>query len=170
MYDLEIEIVTENDIDDSYQNNDVFVAVESPVAAEERVATDEVDNDDPTRDDEPQDNASTPSSEPFESTSLLICARTGLVFPSSNAMRLLGIYDDGISPPVTSAPLPMEPVFCRICREGLHDDADEQQPSSAMETEGDEVTRREQSKILRVKSDKIGSDGIDTDEGGDLLH
>ena len=97
-----------------------------------------MDNDDPTRDDEPQDNASTRSSEPFESTSALTCLRTGLIFPSSNAMKLMAVYDDGLSPTVTSAPLPSEPVFCRICREGLHDDDDEDQPSPARENEGEE--------------------------------
>lgn len=122
-----------------------YVDVHSSIQEEERVVTDEVDTDDPAREDEPQDNASTRSSEPFESTSALTCLRTGLTFPSSVAMQLMPVYDDGFSPPVTSAPLPSEPVFCRICREGLHDDADEQQPSPAMENETEENTPREQS-------------------------
>lgn len=105
---------------------------------DDRVISDEIDADDPTRDDEPQDNASTRSSEPFESTSALTCLRTGLIFPSSVAMKLMAVYDDGLSPTVTSAPLPSEPVFCRICREGLHDDADEEHPSPAMENEADD--------------------------------
>ena len=119
--------------------------MQSPSKEEERVVTDEVDTDDPAREDEPQDNASTRSSEPFESTSALTCLRTGLTFPTSVAMQLMPVYDDGFSPPVTSAPLPSEPVFCRICREGLHDDADEQQPSPAMENETEDRTPREQS-------------------------
>jgi hypothetical protein len=135
--------VFENEIDDSSRPDETFVAVETSrrEREEERVVTDEIDNDDPARDDEPQDNASTPSSEPFEATSTLTCLRTGLPFPSSVAMKLLGVYDDGLSPPVTSAPLPSEPVFCRICREGLHDDADQEQPSPAMENEADDVDR-----------------------------
>lgn len=60
------------------------------------------------------------------------------MFPSSNAMKLMADYDDGLVPTVTSAPLPSEPVFCRICREGLHDDDDEDQPSPALENEGEE--------------------------------
>jgi hypothetical protein len=57
-------------------------------------------------------------------------------------MKLMPVYDDGLSPPVVSAPLPSEPVFCRICREGLHDDADDVQPSPAMENEGEERSRQ----------------------------
>jgi hypothetical protein len=113
---------------------------------EERVVTEDIDTDDPTREDEPQDNASTRSAEPFESTSQLTCLRTGLTFPSSVAMRLMAVYDDGICPLVSSAPLPSEPVFCRICREGLHDDADEQQPSPVLENAvGDNAGSRAQS-------------------------
>mmetsp|Transcript_32957 Transcript_32957/g.51093 ORF Transcript_32957/g.51093 Transcript_32957/m.51093 type:complete len:730 (-) Transcript_32957:72-2261(-) len=139
----EIKVVSENEVDDSSRPDESYVAVETSrrEREEERVVTDEIDNDDPTRDDEPQDNASTLSSEPFESTSTLTCLRTGLAFPSSVAMKLLAVYDDGLSPPVTSAPLPSEPVFCRICREGLHDDADQEQPSPAMENEADDGDR-----------------------------
>lgn len=76
-----------------------------------------------------------PPSEPFDDTpsTTLTCLRTGLNFQSSNAMKLLAVYDDGISPPVALTPFNPEPVFCRICREGLHDDADEEQPSPAAE-------------------------------------
>lgn len=95
-------------------------------------------NDEETGGEEPQDNASTLSAEPFESNSCLTCTRTGLVFPSSIAMKLLASYDDGLSPRVISAPLPSESVFCRICREGLHDDADEEQPSPAVENDAEE--------------------------------
>jgi len=79
-----------------------------------------------------EDNASALSAEPFESTSA-ICLRTGLSFPSSGYMKLLAIYDDGLSPPVSSYPLPSESIFCRICREGLHDDADDEQPNPVTE-------------------------------------
>jgi len=47
----------------------------------------------------------------------------------------MAVYDDGLSPPVSSSPLPTEQIFCRICREGVHDDADDEQPSSTMENE-----------------------------------
>lgn len=97
---------------------------------EEREGTDE----DGIRDDELQDTASALSSEPYESISAF-CLRTGIEFPSSGYMKLMTIYDDGLSPPVSSSPLPTEGIFCRICREGLHDDADDEQPSSAMENE-----------------------------------
>ena len=124
-------------------DDDTYVEVETSLTQgeEERIVSDEADHDDPARDEEPHDNASTPSSEPFESTSTLMCLRTGLPFPSSVAMKLMPVYDDGMSPPVVSAPLPSEPVFCRICREGLHDDADDEQPSPAMENEGEDSSR-----------------------------
>jgi len=83
-----------------------------------------------------EETGSMPSAEPGEpSISALICARTGLQFQSSAAMKLLSLYDDGISPPVAMAPLPTESVICRICREGLHDDADEELPAA----EGEEA-------------------------------
>lgn len=57
----------------------------------------------------------------------LRCLRTGLSFPSSPAMQLLGSYDDAISPPVALPPLSEgNSVFCRICREGIHDVADDE--------------------------------------------
>ena len=58
------------------------------------------------------------------------CLRTGLYFPSSSAMQLLSLYDDGLTPSVSQPPSSGEPVFCRICREGLHDD-EEQAPDEA---------------------------------------
>ena len=51
----------------------------------------------------------------------LRCLRTGVVFPSSSVMNLLSNYDDGLVPPVT-IPFEGQHVFCRICRDGLHDD------------------------------------------------
>ncbi|CAB9501273.1 expressed unknown protein [Seminavis robusta] len=127
---------TENNLDDETDNN--YLVLQSCESKEERFGTaEEADLDDPTRDDEPQDAGSTPSAEPFEGSSKLNCLRTGLVFPSSKAMKLMAAYDDGINPTVSSAPLPTEPVFCRICREGLHDE-DEQQPSGAADDDGNE--------------------------------
>lgn len=84
-----------------------------------------------------RDNASTLTSEPYESITAF-CLRTGIEFPSSGYMKLMAMYDDGLSPAVGSSPLPSEPIFCRICREGLHDDADDEQPSPAMENEADD--------------------------------
>lgn len=136
---LEIRVVDDNELS-TRRRGGFESAGSSPGTDDDRVTSDDIDVDDPTRDDEPQDNASTRSSEPFESTSALTCLRTGLIFPSSVAMKLMAVYDDGLSPTVTSAPLPSEPVFCRICREGLHDDADDEQPSPAMENEGEETT------------------------------
>jgi hypothetical protein len=61
----------------------------------------------------------------------MTCLRTGLVFQTSKALKLLSTYDDGVSPAVALTPFSLEPVFCRICREGLHDDADDMQPEAA---------------------------------------
>jgi hypothetical protein len=125
-------------------------------------------NEEGTREEEPQDNASTLSSEPFESNSSLTCLRTGLIFPSSIAMKLLASYDDGLTPPIMSAPLPSEPVFCRICREGFHDDADDEQPSPAMENDADEgnVSSRGLSNSPNVSLGDTGNEMYD--EGDDL--
>ena len=80
-----------------------------------------------------------PPSEPNETSSESItCLRTGLTFQSSSAMKLLAFYDDGISPPVALIPFSPEPVFCRICREGLHDDADDEQPAPQADDGGDD--------------------------------
>ncbi len=58
------------------------------------------------------------------------CESTGLYFPSTTTMELLANYDDGLSTlPAVSTDDGMggeggfggEPVFCRICRDGLHD-------------------------------------------------
>lgn len=108
---------------------------DSPFESEEEER--EGNDEDGNRDDELQDNASALSSEPYESISSF-CLRTGIEFPSSGYMKLMAIYDDGLSPTVSSSPLPTEQIFCRICREGLHDDADDEQPSSTMENEADE--------------------------------
>jgi hypothetical protein len=104
---------------------------ETKIVIEEHPSLDDVKE---QQEEEPQDTASMPPSEPFEeSNSTLLCLRTGLAFSSSPSMKLMAIYDDGIDPPVLSARLPSEPVFCRICREGLHDVADEQQPTASVE-------------------------------------
>ncbi len=95
------------------------------LAAEDKASGDDLDHDDNR-----EETGSMPPSEPSEITSL-VCSRTGLLFPSSPFMKLLAHYDDGLSPPVALAPNPSESVFCRICREGLHDDADDELPAAA---------------------------------------
>ncbi len=65
-----------------------------------------------------------------------LCESTGLYFPSTAAMELLPLYDDGLSPSsflsqdgtgmtamndVDKGGNEGEPIFCRICRDGLHD-------------------------------------------------
>jgi len=95
---------------------------------------DRTEDDDPAgdREEEPHETASEPPSEPLDASSSagisLTCLRTGLPFQSSRAMCLMALYEDGVLPAVAVAPFAQEPVFCRICREGLHDDADEEQP------------------------------------------
>ncbi|KAL7565639.1 hypothetical protein ACA910_018998 [Epithemia clementina (nom. ined.)] len=88
---------------------------------------------------------------------VVACLRTGLAFLSSNDMHLLPLYDDGLSPQVSALATSMseveavasggedanhlfttEPVFCRICREGLHDDADDEQPTAAEDNEAED--------------------------------
>ena len=101
---------------------------------EDRGSQEETDMDDPAREE-------LPASEPCESAQALTCLRTGIPFQSSLAMKLLADYDDGIVPTISLAPFPTEPVFCRICREGLHDDADDEQPSAAAD-EDQAVTNR----------------------------
>jgi RING-variant domain len=125
--------------------------------------------DEGTGGEEPQDNSSTLSSEPFESNSNLTCLRTGLVFPSSVAMKLLASYDDGLTPRVISAPLPSEPVFCRICREGIHDDADDEQPSPTMENDADEGGNLSRGLSSSPTGSFDGETGNETNGDGDDL-
>lgn len=154
----------ENDDGNSYLVLQSFIRQE-----DEPTKTDDADLDDPTREDEPQDAGSMPSSEPFESSTTLTCLRTGLAFPSSKAMKLMAAYDDGVSPTVSSAPFPTEPVFCRICREGLHDDADEQQPSGTTEDGVGSNSRQESSNNLEGEDDIAGAinDDVPEDVAGD---
>ena len=72
----------------------------------------------------------------------LLCQETGVNYPTSELMKLLPLYDDGLQPRgrregvagddgmIIGETLLIgslvevdheEPVFCRICREGLHD-------------------------------------------------
>jgi hypothetical protein len=130
-----------HDLSSSYSEIKGFDRSES---LEERGSQEETDLDDPTRE-EAHETGSMSASEPFEqSAQILACLRTGLGFQSSPAMKLMAVYDDGITPTISLAPFPTEPVFCRICREGLHDDADEEQPTAAAE-EADVVDNRDAS-------------------------
>lgn len=135
------------------ENDNNYLVMQTYPTKEERFGTkEELDLDDPMREDEPQD-AGSATAEPFETSATLSCLRTGLVFPSSKAMKLMAAYDDGMTPTVSSAPYPTEPVFCRICREGLHDDADEQQPSGAVENETDNAVTTQRMESSNTLSD-----------------
>lgn len=115
------------------QRGDIIKEISDGATTRKDDVDDDGNNED---DDEPnnEDSASTLSAEPFKLTSSF-CLRTRLPFPSSRYIKCLGIYDDGLSPAVSSYPLPSESIFCRICREGLHDDVDDDQPSPATETD-----------------------------------
>jgi len=84
------------------------------------------------------------------SKNAILCRETNLYFPSSSAMKLLPMYDDGLQDlkysrieeedgdtdddgeVVETNISGEEPVFCRICREGIHDvDFDTGSPSHA---------------------------------------
>ena len=128
---------------------DDFITMLRPSQGE-RDITDEMEgeqregnDEDGNRDDDLQDNASALSSEPHESISAF-CLRTGIEFPSSGYMKLMAVYDDGLSPAVSSSPIPTEPIFCRICREGLHDDADEEPSIPTGNKEGEKNEDSEQ--------------------------
>mmetsp|Transcript_30033 Transcript_30033/g.34237 ORF Transcript_30033/g.34237 Transcript_30033/m.34237 type:complete len:648 (-) Transcript_30033:83-2026(-) len=64
-----------------------------------------------------------------EDKEVMRCLRTGLVYPSSKTLQLLESYEDGLNPPV-SLPIGSQPVFCRICRDGLHDTEDGEQENN----------------------------------------
>ncbi len=91
-----------------------------------------------------EETGSMPSAEPFESEAVrtMICRRTGLPFQSTSELKLMMNYDDGVISKTALPPFPTEPVFCRICREGLHEDADDELPAAA----NDEGISREPSR------------------------
>ena len=76
----------------------------------------------------------------------MMCRRTGLALQSSDALKLLAMYDDGVVPSTILPPFPTEQVFCRICREGLHDDADEEQPAVAQDDDPASANNRSRSR------------------------
>ena len=107
----------------------------SSIDAEDR------EDDDPAR----EETSSMPPSEPFQGGSMM-CRRTGLALQSSDALKLLAMYDDGVVPSTILPPFPTEQVFCRICREGLHDDADEEQPAVAQDDDPASLNNRSRSR------------------------
>ena len=123
-------------------------------------STDDADLDDLAR----EETGSMPPAEPGESSPFsLTCARTGLPFQSSQPMNLLALYDDGIMPPVAMAPLPTESVFCRICREGLHDDADDEQPAAEQDDDATSPRTSFNARSQSIEHDEpVGADPEDT--------
>lgn len=67
--------------------------------------------------------------EPVTCRAAVKCLRTGLDFATSPTLKLMPAYDDGLNPSVSLTPFQNENVFCRICREGLHDDDGDEQPA-----------------------------------------
>ena len=108
----------------------------------------------------------------------VVCLRTGIPFLSSDSMCLLPSYDDGLLSPQVAAPtaayLTAEPVFCRICREGLHDDADDEQPTAAEDNEADEGnnannnSRAGRRAMERLSSSRQSSANIDEEDDDQL--
>lgn len=131
---------------------------------EDRADTqDAADLDDPAR----EETGSMPSADPSESVKALQCLRTGLAFPTAAEMQLLTLYDDGIHPPVAIFPDNTEPVFCRICREGLHEDADDEQPDAANDGENNNARTRGG---LVMASRQASTDDIGEDEAEDTTN
>ena len=102
-----------------------------------------------------------------DTCTIISCNRTGLPFLSSKGMRLLPIYDDGLPKGLATYKDPnsnhREPVLCRICREGMHDDADDEQPTAEQEDESAKGSRnpsRQSSLVLEETSPPTGGVGI----------
>jgi RING-variant domain len=130
------------------------------------------EEDDPAR----EEGGSMPPSEPYEDYDgdchrTVVCRRTGLPFQTSTVLQLLPLYDDGVLPSSTFPPFPTEPVFCRICREGLHDDADEEQPQAAVGDDGRDNSNREpsQDNVLLRRSRRDNNESDVDDDFDDLL-
>mmetsp|Transcript_25126 Transcript_25126/g.73657 ORF Transcript_25126/g.73657 Transcript_25126/m.73657 type:complete len:750 (-) Transcript_25126:254-2503(-) len=118
--------------DDSALSSRRSSSAEEPIVPED---SEDEEDDDAVGTGEEEDEvglrASDPSPPPIPR-----CASTGLYYPSSSAMELLAAYDDGLMSISSGEPGGLdvehrlhgggdekhgEPVFCRICREGLHD-------------------------------------------------
>jgi RING-variant domain len=137
--------------------------ISSNDASDDRGIHYDTDLDDPARD----DNSGTPPSEPYDPDSTnnkLTCSRTGLAFPTSVPLKLLEFYDDGVTPKVSLAPFPTEQIFCRICREGLHEDADTEQPNAANE-DADNTNAHIEAEFPEISNQNDDDDiNDDTDE------
>lgn len=128
--------------------------------------------DDPAR----EETASMPSADPTtDAVKALQCLRTGLPFPTAADLQLLSLYDDGITPPVAIYPGNPEPVFCRICREGLHEDADDEQPDAANDEGGGDNTRtnsRTRGGLVlasrQTSNDDVGEDDDEAEDTNNL--
>lgn len=122
------------------------------------------EDEDPAR----EETGSMPPSDPIEVEEemmrSMICRRTGIAFQSSSLLKLLALYDDGDVPSSALPPFPTEPVFCRICREGLHDDADEDQPEAAADEADpsqENRTRRSSSRSGQNANENLGDNDDD---------
>ncbi|KAL7465456.1 hypothetical protein ACHAXS_005787 [Conticribra weissflogii] len=126
------------------------------------------------------------------SVPLLLCQETNVPYPTSLAMKLLPRYDDGLGMdcgPAAGAEDSIvleesflgsvkngEPVFCRICREGLHDvNYDlETTTSAAPQNHADEDLSSHTADARRRGTDSsagasthdfAGGEGVDRDQG-----
>lgn len=115
---------------------------------------DENPEEDILEDDRAEENNSMPS-EPFEADDRkFVCRRTSLPFPSSSVLKLLTSYDDQVR--TALPPYPTEQVFCRICREGLHDDAEEL-PAAAGDEADIAQAGEKPTETLPEEEEEIGS-------------
>jgi len=109
----------------------------------------------------------------------LLCTQTNTHYPTSVAMKLLSSYDDGLNQhdinnnnsnnsgdEILVSLETGEPVFCRICREGLHDVNTDYLETTAPPSSQQQQQQHQQSSSLRVltttNNDALGEDA---DEG-----
>lgn len=106
----------------------------------------------------------------------LLCTQTNIYYPTSAAMKLLPSYDDGLNTnnnnqnnsgsadgnEILVSLETGEPVFCRICREGLHD-----VNTDYMETTAPPPSQQQQSLRLanNVNNTNTNAGDDDADEG-----
>lgn len=134
-------------------------------SAEKNVSSeshDDREDEDPAR----EETGSMPPSEPFEGGEVrsMVCRRTGIAFQSTSVLKLLALYDDGIVPSSVLPTFPTEPVFCRICREGLHDDADEVQPAAAADEGADRDPSHQREPVDRRSSRRRNNNDYPNDD------
>ena len=103
--------------------------------------------------DKAEEEVSEMPTEPFEiEDRKIICRRNGLAFPTTSIMKLVN-YDDGVTPSPAFPPTPTEPVFCRICREGLQD---EEEIPAADAADGGATTRGQHTRQRQDDDDNEG--------------